>query len=997
LYFCNPMKHRKATSLLIYIVFFTLSGILSGSKLAAQQARYNRFQYHKYNWRLLTTGSFHLYFPSGYDSLCRFASLHLPDIAVTVRKATGMEPDKIPNVVIYPSADQLYESNIGLYEQSLQTFPTINLKGNRVVVAFTGSYEDFRRELTEAWVRLSWNETFKADLGEQLAGTQALMLGWFKEGCIRYFAEGWPVTAEDKVRDYMSKGCNDADSFIITDPALYGQAFCYFLSIRYRKDAARQVTAQLRQGKSLRRAVRLVAKQPLDTLHRQCMAFYRRRCSFFSDAADAAKQPDTLAQKTAGKATVLGSCYSPDEKYIAFVTDNGFKRSVYILPVAGSTTGHSIRPVVTYSLPPWIDDLAKDIYPVISWESNSHYLLIALPEKGKIKIRRYTAEGTPADSRILYGVDGVSNIYNWRQNTWIMAAFRRAQGDIVLYNTGRSAYTPLTNDLADNTGLTIDNRRLKIAYRSGYPADSIVVADSVAKDYGIYEKSINDVGHTAKQADEPVALDSAYITWTSPVFNNENDLTAVQTASGTQVRQRIRDRNAGDLYADPAPWLNDYTRIKKEQDSIARLKQKLQEDNITLLGNILEPGNTAGAAKMQEDSIRRAVAYHPKKIKPYIMQLYSAYFSASINNDYYINRYQPYKAYLGSFKFPEVGAMVQGGFSDLFDNHHFNIGYRMPSGTDGSDFFFRYGNTARKLDWHIMYFRKVETLDPDPDRNWLDKEGLPYPALAKVKTYYYELGFHYPLHYDWSLSLDIAARNDKTIFPATDRHSLQYDNLHQWWNINSLILHADKLHPVIPMLYKGWEGKVMLDGMLAHGENAVILYGSMLKVAFHQPLYKKITAVLQLQAGYSGGAQKILYNFGGLDNNVVPRIDTTVQLKQDAPYAFQSLVTPFRGYRQNSIYGSRFGLINADIYVPLFAGLIPWHTSFSMVNQLQLGIFCDAAFAGRDENMLPETPAQLFAYGLSARTMLAGYGLRFDIAWPGSFNKQPVWYLSLLL
>jgi len=987
------MKHLKNV---LVTIFLFLAGICCYHHLMAQQARYNRFQYHKYTWRALHTGMFHIYFPAGYDSLCRFASVQLPDIAAEIRKASGTDLSKIPNIIIYPSADQLYESNIGIYDKAQQTFPTINLKGSRIAVAFNGSYEDFRKELKEAWVRMSWEEVFKADMEEQLTNRPQLMPSWFKEGCIRYFSDGWPVSAEDRVMDHLARDAGNVDSFIAADPVLYGQAFCYFLSVRYRKDAARQIVAQLRQGKSLKRSVRLVTRQVLDTLNNQCVKFYRQRYRFYPQVQQENVPADSLLNKIAANAAIAFKQYSPDGKHIAFTADNGLKRSVYLIPVKGKDSDHKIHPVATYLLPPWISDLRKDIYPLISWEDDSRYVLIAMPEKGRIRVRRYTADGILADSRILYGVDGIGSLYKWDTRSWIMAAFRRGQSDIVLYQANKSSYAPLTTDLRDNTALAINTSRSAIAYRSGYPADSITAIDTPTRQYGIYYKDISD--NLNKASDTMLARDSAYITWTMPEYDAAGNLTALYTASGTATRTVICGKTIGNFpEEEQVPWLVDYTRLKKEQDSIALLKQKLQEDNISLLGSILSPGTNASAAEVQRDSVRRSLAYTAKKVRPYLLQLYSGYFSASINNDYYINRYQPYKAYLGSFKFPEVGAMVQGGFSDLFDNHHFNIGYRMPSGTDGSDFFFRYENIARKLDWHIMYFRKVESLQPDPDRNWTDKQGQPYPAFAKVKTYYYELGFHYPLHYHWSLSLDIAARNDKTIFPATDRHSLNYDNLKQWWNINTLALQANKLQPTIPMLYKGWEGKIILDGMISGGENSTLLYGVVAKAAYHQPLYKKITAVLQLQAGHSGGGQSILYNFGGLDNNIVPRTDTTVQLRQDAPYAFQSLVTPFRGYKQNSIFGSSFGLVNADIYVPLFAELIPWRTSFGMINQLQIGVFGDIAFARRTEQILSPSPGHLYAYGCSARTMLAGYGLRFDIAWPGNFTRKPVWYLSLLL
>jgi outer membrane protein assembly factor BamA len=166
--------------------------------------------------------------------------------------------------------------------------------------------------------------------------------------------------------------------------------------------------------------------------------------------------------------------------------------------------------------------------------------------------------------------------------------------------------------------------------------------------------------------------------------------------------------------------------------------------------------------------------------------------------------------------------------------------------------------------------------------------------------------------------------------------------------------------------------------------------------SYSQPVIKNITVVARLQGGYSGGQSKLLYNFGGMDNNIVTRVDTSVHLGQDAPFAFQTLVTPFRGYEQNSIYGSHYGLLNLDLYFPLFRGLIPLRTSFSSLKNLQVGLFTDIARTGGATG-LPAASSQLSSFGFSVRTMLAGYPLRFDMAWPGDFNKTPVWYLSLSL
>ncbi|GEM_PF-6151883 len=89
--------------------------------------------------------------------------------------------------------------------------------------------------------------------------------------------------------------------------------------------------------------------------------------------------------------------------------------------------------------------------------------------------------------------------------------------------------------------------------------------------------------------------------------------------------------------------------------------------------------------------------------------------------------------------------------------------------------------------------------------------------------------------------------------------------------------------------------------------------------------------------------------------------------------------------------------LNADVYVSLFKELILLQSSFSMLNALQIGVFADIAATRRTEANLPASPSYLYSYGLSANTMLASYGIRFDMVWLEKLSRQPMWYLSLIL
>ncbi len=416
------------------------------------------------------------------------------------------------------------------------------------------------------------------------------------------------------------------------------------------------------------------------------------------------------------------------------------------------------------------------------------------------------------------------------------------------------------------------------------------------------------------------------------------------------------------------------------------------------LDDVFSSKNFEDASKSKKKGRKgKSKFYGDANVEPYVLQLHSAYFTAQVNNDYFINRYQPYLNYQGEFKFPEVGGITRGGFTDLLENHHFTIAYKLPAANEGSDFFVRYENAQKKVDWGLSYFRKVETLKPDDKRNWVDENGNKYPGNAKGKTHNYELFLEYPLSYNSYLGFQQALRQDKTIFLATDKYSLDFLPIQSAWAITTMSYHLDKLKKTIPGLFKGYEAEAQIDLFKGFSQSEVFGFGSNIKFCYHLPMYKLITLVTQLQTGYSGGDAKVLYNMGGTDNNVTPQTDTSVHFAQNAPYAFQTLVTPFRGYYQNSLYGTQFFLANLDLYFPIFQTMIPIETPLPLINSLQLGAFTDIGTAKEKWYGYAPQGKWLQSYGISARTTLAGYPLRFDLAWPCTFSKKPVWYLSLKL
>jgi hypothetical protein len=1022
--------------------FFVLIGLLLsvyGVEAQQQEQYFNRFQYHRYNWRVFSTTDFRIYAPLGNDSLVSYIANEYPKAAKVLKHRMGTSILKAPSIIIYPSVDQSYESNIGLYEQEPYTFPTLLKKSNRIVLAFTGSREDLKAQLYESIARELWESQMKEEEEDGLTGGKPINKDkvplWFKEGAIRFYAHGWTIESEDNFRNsYRQNNLRTWDASLAYQPRLSGQAFCYFLTEKYYPLAVMQLCNQLKT-KSLQRAVRLITKKNLNELYIDCSNFYRSRFGLDNtlDSIRTTIAPANLGQdgftfkKQKGSLNALVT--GPDGKQIAYVVTNNGQRDVYVY---NNVSKKSTR-LTSYQLPPWINQHNKDIYPLLYWIDNIK-VQVTIPEKGKLVNKVYTSSGGLFDKETIEAVSGIKQIIPTDRNTYLMSAWRNGQSDIVKYDIRKERYTTLTADKYDD-GLFSSDASDKLIFSADRPEkEPQHKTDTISVKQGLF--SITD-----KQI-KPVITDTfEYVHWEDPVLLKDGRLLAINTLKGTKTYALFNNPKASNDFIDLGEyepvqisgdkvsrykrkgdslyikqesleqwineskvattevslWLIDYRNREKERQKEDSILNASKDETPSFLEGILAPKDAKEQSKKREDSISRSLAYDPKKVKPYILQLHSAYFTAKVNNDYYINRYQPYLNYQGQFKFPEIGGMVQGGFTDLFENHHFNIAFRLPAGNEGSDFFVHYQNTAKKLNWGLTYFRKVESLNADSKRNWADENGDYYPNVAKVKTHYYEASLDYPLSYYLSFGLTTALRQDHTIFLATERYSLNFADIKSLWWISTPSITYNKLKPTVPFLYRGLKVKAGIDVFKAFTQQQEALLGSNIQFTHFQPLYKYITLETKLKAGYSTGQTRVLYNLGGTDNNVAPKVDSNVHFSQSATYAFHTLVTPFRGYLQNNLYGDQYALLNADVYFPLFQTLILIETPLQAINLLQLGIFTDVGTAKEAWNKIAVNKGILYSYGLSARTSLAGYPLRVEVAWPGTFSTTPIWYFSLTL
>ena len=144
----------------------------------------NKVQYRDFDWYYIQTSNFDVYFYQEEDTLAVFAAETLEEAYLDIREELNYELSKRIPVVVYASHNEFQQTNIinQLIPEGVGGFTEIFQ--TRIVIPFTGSYEDFRHvlhhELTHAVIfDLLYGNPLKSIFSKEALFQPPL---WFGEG-----------------------------------------------------------------------------------------------------------------------------------------------------------------------------------------------------------------------------------------------------------------------------------------------------------------------------------------------------------------------------------------------------------------------------------------------------------------------------------------------------------------------------------------------------------------------------------------------------------------------------------------------------------------------------------------------------------------------------------------------------------------------------------------------------------------------------------------------
>ncbi|MBU2650302.1 MAG: hypothetical protein KKA81_05160, partial [Bacteroidetes bacterium] len=398
----------------------------------------------------------------------------------------------------------------------------------------------------------------------------------------------------------------------------------------------------------------------------------------------------------------------------------------------------------------------------------------------------------------------------------------------------------------------------------------------------------------------------------------------------------------------------------------------------------------------------------PPKKRNYRVEYFINEITTQIDFSYLNSMYQPFAG--GGqpiFLNPGFNALFKIGLTDLLEDYRIIGGVRLNVDLINNEYVASFSNLKKRVDKEIFFHR-------------VTVEDVGYFSI--IRNHSHEV--YYSLKYPFSPVLAFKAtgmyRNDAAVYLSTDQFNLKRKTEYRNWVSMKGQLIFDNTRQLGLNLYRGTRSMLFGEYYMQVDERGQDLAVLGLDIRNYQTIHRNIIWANRFAASTSFGNNKLIYYMGGVDNWLVPKFNNETPIDYSQHYAYQTLATNMRGFKQNIRNGNSFVLFNTELRWPVFKYFINRPIKSDFLNNFQVVGFGDVgtAWTGWDPyssenslftrtiwngslNITVEEQRDPFVggFGCGVRSRLLGYFLRGDLAWgveDGSIRK-PIFYVSLSL
>ena len=230
----------------------------------------NKIQYENFDWRILKTNHFHIYYYNEEEDIARIAAQILEDSYRDLEiKFNHSLWDTVP-LVVYGSHIHFQQTNI------LQTIIPEGVGGffehrkGRVVIPYLGDLSSFRNVLTHELAHVFTFSKLMTPVRMKLINNPPTIPHWFTEGLAEWWSIGWDTKAEMVIRDRLVNGTlvplSEVSGFLSYKE---GQAFLRWYEKKYGIEKIRKIMEDYWVYQTFQGCVEHIAGLSFSELHSQ--------------------------------------------------------------------------------------------------------------------------------------------------------------------------------------------------------------------------------------------------------------------------------------------------------------------------------------------------------------------------------------------------------------------------------------------------------------------------------------------------------------------------------------------------------------------------------------------------------------------------------------------------------------------------------------------------------------------------------------------------------
>jgi len=455
---------------------------------SAQYFGQNKIQYEMYDWRSISSDHFEVFFYAGSDSLAmRTLDLAEKTQAIFSKRLGHALSRRIP-IIVYASHNDFSQTNVTpeLIDGSTGGFTEI--LRDRVVVPFTGSYEDFRHVLVHELTHAFQFDILYNGTGISLLSGQGFfqMPLWFAEGMAEYYSLGMEPNAEMWCRDGVLTGYIAPLPYMGGYPVYkFGQSAIAYLNEHYGEERFRDVLKRARQTRNFDRAFERTYGLSVEKFDEQWRQYLRKK---YWPTIATHEHPEVYGKRLTDHRRDqsnlnVSPAVSPQGDRIAYFSDRKQYTDIYIM---SAFDGHVLRRVIRGERNVLFESMPL-FRSSITWSPDGTRLALTAKSAGRDRLYIIQSRSGRIEKSFTLPCDALAYpAWSPVADSIVVTGLKGGRSDLYVVNTLSGAVSRLTNDTWDEKepAWSADGRR--IVFSSDRATPVVLQAEPYERGFGRY-------------------------------------------------------------------------------------------------------------------------------------------------------------------------------------------------------------------------------------------------------------------------------------------------------------------------------------------------------------------------------------------------------------------------------------------------------------------------------------------------------------------------------